>query len=113
MTRKEINIIVKWARDRPLNLYSARKIQKKFNSLPKSKKEKGLQKKVSLSTVNKTLNQYLSKPKPIRKGFYLDENKKDQRLRFLQFMKAHEISPSDIFLLMKVSLIYHHISAEI
>ena len=56
MTRKEINIIVKWARDRPVNLYSARKIQKKFNSLPKSKKEKGLQKKVSLSTVNKTLN---------------------------------------------------------
>ena len=97
MTRKEINIIVKWARDRPVNLYSARKIQKKFNSLPKSKKEKGLQKKVSLSTVNKTLNQYLSKPKPIRKVFYLDENKKEQRLRFLQFMKAHEISPSDIF----------------
>ena len=83
MTRKEINIIVKWATDRPVNLYSARKIQKKFNSLPKSKKEKGLQKKVSLSTVNKTLNQYLSKPKPIRKVFYLDENKKEQRLRFL------------------------------
>ena len=34
MTRKEINIIVKWDRDRPVNLYSARKIQKKFNSLP-------------------------------------------------------------------------------
>ena len=83
MTRKEINIIVKWARDRLVNLYSARKIQKKFNSLPKSKKEKVLQKKVSLSTVNKTLNQYLSKPKPIRKDFYLDENKKEQRLRFL------------------------------
>ena len=97
MTRKEINIIIKWARDRPVNLYSARKIQKKFNALPKNKKEKGEQKKVSLSTVNKTLNQYLSKPKPIRKVFYLDENKKEQRLKFLKFMKAHNISPSDIF----------------
>ena len=97
MTRKEINIIIKWARDRPVNLYSARKIQKKFNALPKNKKEKGEQKKVSLSTVNKTLNQYLSKPKPVRKVFYLDENKKEQRLKFLQFMKAHNISPSDIF----------------
>ena len=45
MTRKEINIIIKWARDRPVNLYSARKIQKKFNALPKNKKEKVNKKK--------------------------------------------------------------------
>ena len=50
MTRKEINIIVKWARDRPVNLCSARKIQKKFDSLPKSKKEKGLKKSVSFNS---------------------------------------------------------------
>ena len=91
----------------------SQKITKKFNALSKNKKEKGEQKKVSLSTINKTLNQYLSKPKPIRKVFYLDENKKEQRLKFLQFMKAHDISPSDIFLLMKALLIYPHISTEI
>ena len=54
-------------------------------------------KKISLSTVNKTLNQYLSRPKQMRKVFYLNEKKKEQRLKFLLFMKENSISPDDIF----------------
>ena len=65
MTRNEKMILIKWARDKPINIASARKLQKRFNSLPKSKKENKLQKKISLTTVNKTLNKYLSTPKQI------------------------------------------------
>ena len=39
LTRNERLIIIKWAKDKPINIASARKIQIKFNRLPKSKKE--------------------------------------------------------------------------
>ena len=96
LIRKEKNLLVRWARDKPINLWSAKKIQNKFNLLTKYKKEKNMPKTISLSIVNKTLNQYLSKPKQMRKVFYLNE-KKEQRLKFLLFMKENSISPDDIF----------------
>ena len=89
LNRKEINRIIKWARDRPIHLYSAKKIMRKFNSLPRNKKEKNMNKKVSLSTINNTLNKYISKPKPMRKVFFLCQKKKELRLRFLIFMKEN------------------------
>ena len=75
LTRPEINIIIKWARDKPINICSAKKIRNRFNLLHKRRKEKGKQKKISLSTANKTLNKYVSKPKQMRKVFYLNEKK--------------------------------------
>ena len=96
LIQKEKNLIVRWARDKPINLWSAKKIQNKFNLFPKNKKEKNMPKKISLSTVNKTLNQYLSRPKQMKKVFYLNEKKKEQRLKFLLFMKENSISPDDI-----------------
>ena len=48
LTRNEKMILIKWAKDKPINLASARKLQNRFNSLPKSKKEKKLQKKFLL-----------------------------------------------------------------
>ena len=39
LTRKEKNLIVRWAKDKPINLVSAKKIQRKFNSLSKTKKD--------------------------------------------------------------------------
>ena len=97
LNRNEINQIIKWARDKPIHLFSAKKIMRKFNSLPRNKKEKNMNKKVSLSTINNTLNKYLSKPKPMRKVFFLCKKKKDLRLQFLTFMKENQISPDNIF----------------
>ena len=97
LTRNEKLILMKWARDKPINVASARQLQKKFNSLPKSKKEKKLQKKISLTTVNKTLNKYLSKPKQIKKVFYLSSLNKEKRLKFLKFMMDNKITPTKIF----------------
>ena len=45
LTRNERSFILKWAKDKPVNFASARKIQQKFNRLPKNKKEKRIQKK--------------------------------------------------------------------
>ena len=97
LIRPEINIIIKWARDKPINLCSAKKVMNKFNLLSKKRKEKGKQKKISLSTANKTLNKYLSKPRQMRKVFYLNEIKKEQRMIFLLFMKENNITSDNIF----------------
>ena len=97
LTRNEKMILIKWARDKPINIASARKLQKRFNSLPKSKKENKLQKKISLTTVNKTLNKYLSTPKQIKKVFFLSSENKKKRLKFLKFMKENKINPHKIF----------------
>ena len=70
---------------------------RKFNSLPRNKKEKNMNKKVSLSTINNTLNKYLYKIKPMRKVFFLCKKKKELRLQFLTFMKENQISPDNIF----------------
>ena len=45
LTRNERSFILKWAKDKPVNFASARKIQQKFNRLPKNKKENRIQKK--------------------------------------------------------------------
>ena len=97
LTRKEKDLMIKWAKDRPINLASARKIQRKFNSLSKKKKEKTRKKKVSLSTVNRTLNSFLSRPKQIKKVFFLSMTNREQRLKFLKFMKKNRIEPDSIF----------------
>ena len=76
LNRKEINRIIKWAQDRPIHLYSAKKIMRKFNSLPRNKKEKNMNKKVSLSTINNTLNKYKSKLKHMRKVFFCTKKRK-------------------------------------
>ena len=72
LTRKEINKIVKWARDKPIIecRVSAKNIQTKFNKLPKRMKEGKKKKKISLSTANRILNKYISKPKIIRNVFF-------------------------------------------
>ena len=45
LTRNERNIIIKWAKNKPINIASAEIMRNKFNRLPKYKKEKKLQKK--------------------------------------------------------------------
>ena len=45
LTGNEKLILVKWARDKPINLASAKFLQKRFNFLPKSKNENKAQKK--------------------------------------------------------------------
>ena len=47
LTRKEINMIVKWAKDKPImeKRVPPKNIQMKFNKLPKKFKEKKMQKK--------------------------------------------------------------------
>ena len=97
LTRNEKLFLIKWAKDRPLSLASAKKLQKKFNCLPRSKIENKQPKKISLSTVNKTLNTCLSKPKQIRKVFYLTSSEKAKRLNFLRFMKQNHLFPNKIF----------------
>ena len=97
LTRNERSIILKWAKNKPINLASARKIRQKFNSLQKNKKEKRIQKKISLSTANKMLNKYISKPKRIEKVFFLSLKEKSKRYEFLKFMKLNGITPEKIF----------------
>ena len=53
LIRPETNIIIKWAKDKPINLWSSKKVMNKFNLLSKRRKKKGKQKKSSLSTANK------------------------------------------------------------
>ena len=79
LTRNERNIIIKWAKNKPINIASAKIIQNKYNRLPKYKKEKKFQKKVCLSIINKILNKFISKPKKMRKVFVLSEKNKEQR----------------------------------
>ena len=43
---KEKNLLVRWASDKSINLWSSKKIQNKFNLLPKNKKEMNMQKKI-------------------------------------------------------------------
>ena len=97
LTRNEKLILVKWARDKPINLASAKILQKRFNYLPKSKKENKTQKKISLSTVRKTLNQFLSRPKNIKKVIFLSSINREKRLAFLKFMQENAITSRDIF----------------
>ena len=97
LTRNEKIMLIKWAKNKPTNIAGAKKIQMKFNLLSSKKKEKHKRKKIGISTVNKILNKYLSKPKKIRKVFFLSTHQKEQRLNFLLFMKKHSITPRDIF----------------
>ena len=97
LTKNERNFIIKWAKNKPINIASAKRIQKRFNRLSKYQKENKLQKKVSISTINKILNKFISKPKKIRKVFLLTETQKKKRYEFLEFMKKKKITPSDIF----------------
>ena len=99
LTRKEINILVKWAKDKPImeKKVSAKNIQMKFNKLPKKFKEKNMSKKISLSTTNRMLNKYIGKPKVIRKVFYMKPIDKNLRVQFCKFMKDKNIGPENIF----------------
>ena len=73
MNRKEINLIVKWAKDKPImeKKVSARNIQIKFNKLRNKLTEKKKKKIISLSTANPVQNKYIGKPRVIRRVFYL------------------------------------------
>ena len=99
LTRKEINTIVKWARDKPIMecRVSAKNIQAKFNKLSKKMKEKNLKKTISLSTANRVLNKYINKPRVIRKVFYLKPSEKKLRVEFCKFMKENNLGPENIF----------------
>ena len=51
LTKNESNIIIKWAKVKPINIFSVKKILHRFNNLSKSKKENKLPKTVCLSTM--------------------------------------------------------------
>ena len=106
LTRKEINMLVNWARDKPImeKKVSAKNIQMKFNKFQKKFKEKKMKKKISLSTTNRMLNKYIGKPKVKRKVFYLKSVEKNLRVQFCKFMKVNNIGP-----LMKVYFLYMYI----
>ena len=99
LTRNEINIIVQWAKDKPIveKRASARLIQNKFNKLSKRLKEKGLNKKISLSTVNRILNKHIGKPRIIRKVFNLKPSERKLRVDFCKYMKENNLGPDQIF----------------
>ena len=99
LTRKEINLLVKWAKDKPImeKKVSAKNIQIKFNRLPKKFKENKKKKIISLSTANRVLNKFIGKPRIIRKVFYLRPSDKILRVQFLKFMKENNIGPDNIF----------------
>ena len=99
LTRNEINFIVKWAKDKPIveKKVSAKNIQNKFNKLPKRLKEKGLNKKISLSTANRVLNKHIGKPRIIRKVFSLKPYERKLRLDFCKYMKENNIDPKQIY----------------
>ena len=84
LTRKEINKIVKWAKDKPIMAFrvSAKNIQTRFNRLPKRMKEKKIKKTISLSTANRILNKYIGKPRVIRRVFYLKPSERKLRVEF-------------------------------
>ena len=99
LTRREINIIVNWAKDKPImeKKVSAKNIQMKFNRLSTKFKEGKKKKKISLSTANRILNRFISKPRVIRKVFYLKPSDKILRVQFLKFMKENGIGPENIY----------------
>ena len=99
LTRKEINKIVKWAKDKPIMecRVSAKNVQARFNKLPKKMKEKKKKKMISLSTENRILNKYVGKPRTIRKVFYLKPSDKKLRVEFCKFMKENNLGPQNIF----------------
>ena len=51
LTRKEINMIISWARDKPImeKKVSAKNIQMKYNKLPKKFKEKKMKKNIFIN----------------------------------------------------------------
>ena len=71
LTRNERSFILKWAKDKPVNFASARKIQQKFNRLPKNKKENRIQKKNFLVNGRQNAKQIYIETKKNYKGFYL------------------------------------------
>ena len=99
LTRKEINKIVKWAKDKPIMAFrvSAKNIQTRFNRLPKRMKEKKIKKTISLSTANRILNKYIGKPRVIRRVFYLKPSERKLRVEFCKFMKENNLGPQNIF----------------
>ena len=61
LAKREINTLVKWARDKPLaeGRVSSKNIQSRFNKLPKRMKEGGIKKTISVSTSNRVFNKYI------------------------------------------------------
>ena len=92
-------MIVKWAKDKPImeQKVSAKDIQIRFNKLPKKFKENRKKKLISISTANRILNKFISKPRVIRKVFYLRPNDKKLRVQFCKFMLENDIGPENIF----------------
>ena len=50
-----------------------------------------------MSTANRILNRFISKPRVIRKVFYLKPSDKILRVQFLKFMKENGIGPENIY----------------
>ena len=99
LNRNEINLIVKWAKDKPImeKKVSAKNIQIKFNKLRNKFKENKKKKIISLSTANRVLNKYVGKPRVIRRVFFLKPIERNQRVQFCKFMKKNKIGPENIF----------------
>ena len=99
LNRKEINMIVKWAKDKSImeKKFSAKNIQIRFNKLKKKFKENKKKKIISLSTANRVLNKHIGKPRVIRKVFYWKPFEKKLRVQFYKFMKKNNIGPENIF----------------
>ena len=99
LNRKEINMIVKWAKDKPImeKKVSAKNIQQRFNKLKKKFKENKKKKIISLSTANRVLNKFIGKPRLVRKVFHLKPSEKNLRVLFCKFMKRNNIGLENIF----------------
>ena len=99
LTKREINTLVKWARDKPIIecRVSAKNIQSRFNKLPKRMKEGGNKKTISISTANRVLNKHIGKPKVIRNVFFLKPNERLLRVEFCKFMRDNNIGPEQLF----------------
>ena len=84
LTRKGINIIVEWAKNKPImeKKVSEKIIQIKFNKLSKKFKDNKKKKINSLSAAYRLINKYIGKPRVIRKDFYLKQNEKKLRVKF-------------------------------
>ena len=111
LNRREINLIVKWAKDKPImeKKVSARNIQIKFNKLRNKFKEKKKKKIISLSTANRVLNKHIGKPRVIRRVFYLKPFEKNKRIQFCKFMKKNKIGPENIFFTDEIIFPFMHI----
>jgi transposase len=92
LTKKYLKLMREWAEGKStgVDMASSRKITRKLNF-----KFKNLS--VSHMTVNRTLNKILTKPRKLRKVFYLNDDHLQQRKDFCEYILEEGIKGEDIF----------------